>query len=96
MAPLRSSGSSASWVREGSASLMELSFRSFRTRNGEDDDEEENNTMSESERLRENDRHMLKNLPGNNICMDCPRQDPGWASVTFGVMVCDHCSRAHR
>jgi len=39
---------------------------------------------------------MVKNLPGNSQCVDCGAYDPEWASVSYGVLFCLHCSGRHR
>ena len=38
----------------------------------------------------------LQQLPGNLECADCGDEDTEWASVTFGILLCAHCSGAHR
>ncbi|KAK4254742.1 hypothetical protein QN277_010078 [Acacia crassicarpa] len=41
----------------------------------------------------------LKNLllqEDNRFCADCNAEDPKWASVNIGVLICLHCSSAHR
>ena len=39
---------------------------------------------------------MLKSLPGNHRCIDCGAQDPDWAAVSYGALVCLQCSGRHR
>ncbi len=41
-------------------------------------------------------RRLVRSLPGNQRCMDCGRNHPEWASVTFGALVCLQCSGRHR
>lgn len=35
-------------------------------------------------------------VPGNSICADCDAQNPDWASLNLGVLVCIECSGIHR
>jgi hypothetical protein len=42
------------------------------------------------------DQRIVKALPGNNICADCPEPNPTWCSVTFGILLCLECSGRHR
>jgi len=42
------------------------------------------------------DQQVIKAIPGNNICADCPTKSPQWASLSFGVLVCLECSGKHR
>jgi len=42
------------------------------------------------------DQQIIKAIPGNNICADCPTKSPQWASLSFGVLVCLECSGKHR
>jgi hypothetical protein len=39
---------------------------------------------------------MLKGINGNHRCMDCGAHDPQWATVSYGALLCLHCSGHHR
>jgi hypothetical protein len=39
---------------------------------------------------------MLQNSPGNRQCMDCGARSPQWAAVSYGALLCLHCSGHHR
>ena len=39
---------------------------------------------------------MLKSLKGNHRCIDCGEQDPQWATVSYGALLCLQCSGRHR
>ncbi|CAI2170724.1 1787_t:CDS:10 [Funneliformis geosporum] len=38
----------------------------------------------------------IRELPGNDICVDCKTKDPQWASTNFGTLLCIECSGIHR
>ena len=83
--------SRASWIREGSASVLELSFElsvgNFQA--GEAD-------SGRDTRMNDEEYELLQNYPGNSLCMDCQCRETEWASVTFGILFCADCSGAHR
>ena len=35
-------------------------------------------------------------IPSNKICVDCGQEDPTWASINLGVLMCIQCSGVHR
>lgn len=55
-------------------------------------------------RLRGNDcarfppacKTLLRRLPGNLLCVDCGAANPEWASLSYGCLLCMHCSGRHR
>ena len=38
----------------------------------------------------------LFNLAGNNFCIECGKEKPEWASVSYGILLCLHCCGYHR
>jgi hypothetical protein len=41
-------------------------------------------------------RAMVYSLPGNSHCVDCGASRPQWASISYGALICVHCSGRHR
>jgi hypothetical protein len=41
-------------------------------------------------------RAMLLEIEGNSRCLDCSKQNPEWAAVSYGAMVCLQCAGHHR
>jgi hypothetical protein len=41
-------------------------------------------------------RAILTNMEGNATCIDCGRNNPEWAAVSYGALVCLYCSGNHR
>ncbi|XP_038618287.1 ARF GTPase-activating protein GIT2 isoform X4 [Tachyglossus aculeatus] len=39
---------------------------------------------------------MSKRLRSSQVCADCSGQDPTWASVNRGILICDECCSVHR
>ncbi|XP_014730539.1 PREDICTED: ARF GTPase-activating protein GIT2 isoform X4 [Sturnus vulgaris] len=39
---------------------------------------------------------MAKRLRSSEVCADCSAQDPCWASINRGVLICDECCSVHR
>lgn len=39
---------------------------------------------------------LLKNMEGNQRCVDCGDRDPQWAAVSYGALLCLQCSGHHR
>jgi hypothetical protein len=39
---------------------------------------------------------MLNDIDGNHRCIDCGAHDPQWATVSYGALLCLHCSGHHR
>lgn len=42
------------------------------------------------------DQKLVKAIPGNEVCSDCPVKHPQWASVSFGTVHCLECAGIHR
>ncbi|XP_028904748.1 ARF GTPase-activating protein GIT2 isoform X3 [Ornithorhynchus anatinus] len=39
---------------------------------------------------------MSKRLRSSQVCADCSGQDPTWASINRGILICDECCSVHR
>ncbi|KAL6044623.1 putative ADP-ribosylation factor GTPase-activating protein AGD15 isoform X1 [Balamuthia mandrillaris] len=39
---------------------------------------------------------MLREVAGNHACADCQQQDPEWAVLNMGILICVRCSGIHR
>lgn len=39
---------------------------------------------------------ILRNLPGNQKCIDCSERNPEWASISHGALLCLSCAGKHR
>ncbi|XP_066835474.1 ARF GTPase-activating protein GIT2 isoform X7 [Anser cygnoides] len=39
---------------------------------------------------------MAKRLRSSELCADCSAQDPCWASINRGILICDECCSVHR
>ena len=46
--------------------------------------------------MKKADLAIVKSLPGNDTCAECPMKHPQWASVSFGTLFCLECSGIHR
>lgn len=57
----------------------------------EDEDEDDGEGMVEIVGIKR-----LLSIPSNNVCCECGRMDPEWASITLGVFLCLQCSSIHR
>uniref|UniRef100_A0A8C1T5A1 Arf-GAP domain-containing protein n=1 Tax=Cyprinus carpio TaxID=7962 RepID=A0A8C1T5A1_CYPCA len=38
----------------------------------------------------------VRNMRGNTRCVDCEAQNPDWASLNLGALICIECSGIHR
>ncbi|XP_036029181.1 arf-GAP with GTPase, ANK repeat and PH domain-containing protein 1 isoform X5 [Onychomys torridus] len=38
----------------------------------------------------------IRNMRGNSLCVDCDAQNPNWASLNLGALMCIECSGIHR
>eukprot|EP00929_Paragymnodinium_shiwhaense_P000567 TRINITY_DN100812_c0_g1_i1.p1 TRINITY_DN100812_c0_g1~~TRINITY_DN100812_c0_g1_i1.p1 ORF type:complete len:548 (-),score=148.32 TRINITY_DN100812_c0_g1_i1:60-1601(-) len=52
--------------------------------------------MAAADKMPEDIEAEIRELPGNDTCVDCKNQQPQWASVTYGTLVCLECSGQHR
>uniref|UniRef100_A0A7S1UYF9 Arf-GAP domain-containing protein n=1 Tax=Grammatophora oceanica TaxID=210454 RepID=A0A7S1UYF9_9STRA len=41
-------------------------------------------------------RRLVRNMPGNQQCIDCGSAHPEWATVSYGALICMRCSGRHR
>ena len=39
---------------------------------------------------------ILRDIPGNDVCVECSALEPDWASLNLGVLMCIECSGVHR
>lgn len=49
-----------------------------------------------SQEQQERPLDVLQRVPGNIECADCGAQDPDWASLNLGILLCIECSGVHR
>ena len=40
--------------------------------------------------------HIRNDIPGNTVCADCSTNNPDWASINLGILICIECSGIHR
>eukprot|EP01035_Chromulina_nebulosa_P033064 gene33064-44247_t len=51
--------------------------------------------MADQTKLKKRIDALLK-LPENQVCADCRKRGPRWASANLGVFICIECSGIHR
>ena len=51
--------------------------------------------MADQAKLRKRLENLFK-IPANQMCVDCNKRGPRWASANLGVFVCIECSGIHR
>jgi hypothetical protein len=39
---------------------------------------------------------ILRKIPGNLVCADCSSENPEWANISIGSLICIECSGVHR
>jgi Arf-GAP with GTPase, ANK repeat and PH domain-containing protein 1/3/4/5/6/9/11 len=54
-----------------------------------------NNAGGNAEKRREHIQ-ALRRIDGNDRCADCSAQQPQWASINLGTLICIECSGIHR
>jgi hypothetical protein len=52
--------------------------------------------QSEARDLVKNASERIHAVSGNDVCADCSAEDPDWASINLGVVICIECSGVHR
>lgn len=52
--------------------------------------------MSHPHEMCSNERKKLRDLAGNDRCVDCNSKHTDWGSVSFGILMCADCSGKHR
>lgn len=53
-------------------------------------------TRRQDSRLNNKDILAIRDLPENNLCVDCSATSPDWAVINLGVFICLQCSGVHR
>ncbi|XP_074336074.1 uncharacterized protein LOC141673242 [Apium graveolens] len=80
------------------ASLLNSQLRQLKSGGNE-----YNNTSSgshdesadQSSNREDNVSRILREIPGNDICVECGALEPDWASLNLGVLMCIECSGVH-